>query len=964
MAELRTAKDAVLAATRWGDKMRKLLPANKRMRDRTELPTLSALRSLANEGQGLPLQPHEAQTVDIALKSGEDFTVSARAMLKRKASRAELVEMVESGRTLAVQLVEVDQLSAVLTRADAWSVQAKHALATDAATIKAPYPPALRELISTGESLHMEVPEQLAQLHLRIQKQTCSTAIARAVAGNASVAIISNLLVQAEQLHISSAGVDELKGRLEFVQRWEEKAEKARASSASSLWYAIGASQPRKVQFCGRFAHHALSPPPQLKIWAAQAVGAHVAVEEAESILQEAVAFTAAQLPSQARVAKAVEMARGWMAKARVAHDTCSRSRPVTKRRTNTQSAAKARPNGETLMRAEDLERLVAEGAELAVACPQMQALKDRLRQGEEWRQQVGGGLQRPGGAVMWANLCLAQAGEALQTAVTEQQPAALQALLYRAEELGMALEAVGPLEDRVRVLEWAARAAALLQEKSTTAALRNALRAGRALSTSESAGVVTPVLVQLEERVESAEGWEKRARQMLNDGVVQGEELEALIEEGRSMRVILEEMRALEGKLSEHRAWMQSATRILDRAVPHGTQRPTIQQVEKLLQGSAGIATELLADCQRVVEEPVAWLVKCRKQLVKRGRTDSLEAVLAALKSSSDRVRISPKLEKNPADMVGGTATRGLYCLCQRKYNDSEMMIECDGCGEWYHPPCVGTTATALKNVKRYDCPLCLASQVLTKLRREWGALKLPLTDELIVTALNKRHALATGWIARAAAVVQDLEVPVKQIEPLLEEGRSLPLSLKEELKELEERCEIYCVCHQPYDDERGMIACDHCDGWFHYECVGVPSPDDTGKAPPEEYMCQQCCSQRSLPYPYPEAEPETAHPADPDVEEVVEEGHAEEAMQWDAGERDARPEAEYRAQPAEEEVDADRGAERDAAGRAEAEAGVVTRSRQEEWLGSTKGLARLLKMAWALEIDVSLEMQQLIHQ
>lgn len=32
-----------------------------------------------------------------------------------------------------------------------------------------------------------------------------------------------------------------------------------------------------------------------------------------------------------------------------------------------------------------------------------------------------------------------------------------------------------------------------------------------------------------------------------------------------------------------------------------------------------------------------------------------------------------------------------------------------------------------------------------------------------------------------------------------------------------------LYCVCRQPYDDERIMIACDRCDNWFHAQCLGV---------------------------------------------------------------------------------------------------------------------------------------------
>ncbi|ORX48321.1 hypothetical protein DM01DRAFT_1338785 [Hesseltinella vesiculosa] len=54
-----------------------------------------------------------------------------------------------------------------------------------------------------------------------------------------------------------------------------------------------------------------------------------------------------------------------------------------------------------------------------------------------------------------------------------------------------------------------------------------------------------------------------------------------------------------------------------------------------------------------------------------------------------------------------------------------------------------------------------------------------------------------------------------------------------------------LYCLCKQPYDASRTMIACDQCDQWFHCQCIDMneqkvdfidmyfcdPCSDDTGK-------------------------------------------------------------------------------------------------------------------------------------
>jgi hypothetical protein len=33
------------------------------------------------------------------------------------------------------------------------------------------------------------------------------------------------------------------------------------------------------------------------------------------------------------------------------------------------------------------------------------------------------------------------------------------------------------------------------------------------------------------------------------------------------------------------------------------------------------------------------------------------------------------------------------LFCLCKKPYNSRQFYVGCDGCDNWYHPACVGTT-------------------------------------------------------------------------------------------------------------------------------------------------------------------------------------------------------------------------------------------------------------------------------
>ncbi|KAI8915662.1 hypothetical protein EDD86DRAFT_185283, partial [Gorgonomyces haynaldii] len=48
-----------------------------------------------------------------------------------------------------------------------------------------------------------------------------------------------------------------------------------------------------------------------------------------------------------------------------------------------------------------------------------------------------------------------------------------------------------------------------------------------------------------------------------------------------------------------------------------------------------------------------------------------------------------------------------------------------------------------------------------------------------------------------------------------------------------------LYCICHQPYDEEKFYIQCDSCEDWFHGTCVNIT---ETQSDQIEKYFCQEC--------------------------------------------------------------------------------------------------------------------------
>ena len=126
-------------------------------------------------------------------------------------------------------------------------------------------------------------------------------------------------------------------------------------------------------------------------------------------------------------------------------------------------------------------------------------------------------------------------------------------------------------------------------------------------------------------------------------------------------------------------------------------------------------------------------------------------------------------------------------------------------------------------------------------------------LKGELHATAGDKYKfatsllAVMESWLASFAAVEECPDkFPVSEIRSLIEESRGLPLAmhdLGQYVELLDEMCKEYCVCRSRYNPVRPMICCDSCDGWFHYECVGLCVPADADAAEEDHaFVCPNC--------------------------------------------------------------------------------------------------------------------------
>ncbi|KAA8515551.1 hypothetical protein F0562_018838 [Nyssa sinensis] len=48
------------------------------------------------------------------------------------------------------------------------------------------------------------------------------------------------------------------------------------------------------------------------------------------------------------------------------------------------------------------------------------------------------------------------------------------------------------------------------------------------------------------------------------------------------------------------------------------------------------------------------------------------------------------------------------VYCKCEMPYNPDDLMVQCEGCKDWYHPACVNMTIEQAKQLDHFLCSNC----------------------------------------------------------------------------------------------------------------------------------------------------------------------------------------------------------------------------------------------------------------
>ncbi|MFS7944440.1 putative [histone H3]-dimethyl-L-lysine(36) demethylase chromatin regulator PHD family [Helianthus anomalus] len=48
------------------------------------------------------------------------------------------------------------------------------------------------------------------------------------------------------------------------------------------------------------------------------------------------------------------------------------------------------------------------------------------------------------------------------------------------------------------------------------------------------------------------------------------------------------------------------------------------------------------------------------------------------------------------------------MYCNCEMPYNPDDVMVQCDGCADWFLPACIEITPEEAKQMEHFYCGNC----------------------------------------------------------------------------------------------------------------------------------------------------------------------------------------------------------------------------------------------------------------
>ncbi|KAK7516954.1 PHD transcription factor-like protein [Phyllosticta citriasiana] len=348
-----------------------------------------------------------------------------------------------------------------------------------------------------------------------------------------------------------------------------------------------------------------------------------------------------------------------------------------------------------------NLKRLLAEAEEISFDCPEISILQEHMDGISDFQKRARATLE-----------------EVRHTTVRPTQE--LDDLLELGRSFNLDIPEVDQLDKVLLQLKWFEEVRSYRERSQSLQDVAEFIKRGAEIGIPDG----EPNMMWLKEEKSKGEVWEKTAREVMAQEMVNYQQLDALSSQAKHLPVSADTLAQVEAILKKQRDAQEQIKALYHRSKdPDFRKRPMYKEVRDAMEALNELNSKPMGtlDVEREQKRHEDWMRKGKKLFGKANAPlhilqQHMDSVCARNEACFDlndqpRMPVEPASRHvSPASDDGGDngagSTRDVFCICRNP--ESGMMIECEVCHEWYHGKCLKIARGKLKEDDKYTCPIC----------------------------------------------------------------------------------------------------------------------------------------------------------------------------------------------------------------------------------------------------------------
>ncbi|KAK8208185.1 PHD transcription factor-like protein [Phyllosticta capitalensis] len=408
-------------------------------------------------------------------------------------------------------------------------------------------------------------------------------------------------------------------------------------------------------------------------------------------------------LPALPELKRYVDRCNEWVERATAFTTRKQQNRRKTdrpSRKSTSKQHAEQEEKDRDVRTVENLKRLLAEADEISFDCPEIVILQEYMDSISDFQRRARATLE-----------------EVRHTTVRPTQE--LDDLLELGRSFNLDIPEVDQLDKVLLQLKWFDEVRSYRERSQTLQDVTDFIKRGTEMGIPEG----EPNMLWLKEEKSKGEVWEKTAREVMAQEMVNYQQLDALSAQAKHLPVSSGTLAQVEAILKKQRdAQEQIKSLFLRSKDPDFRKRPMYKEVREAMEALNELNSKPMGtlDLEREQKRHEDWMRKGKKLFGKANAPLHILQqhmdLVCAKNEACFELGDQPRMPVEPASRHvtptsedsenGAGSTRDVFCICRKP--ESGMMIECEVCHEWYHGKCLKIARGKVKDEDKYTCPIC----------------------------------------------------------------------------------------------------------------------------------------------------------------------------------------------------------------------------------------------------------------